>query len=89
MSEKEYRIASPYRDSSPTPDPKSAGERYRHARRYQIQGETIELQEREVGPWRTVEKTGKRPDSRQEQLPASLEPSRTSVIGTGYRWDVR
>ncbi len=56
-TEKEYRVSSPYRDGTPTNDPKIAGERYRQARNYRLEGETIELQERDINPWKTVEKT--------------------------------
>jgi hypothetical protein len=53
---KEYRIKSVFRDESVTPDPGLAGMRYRAARKCRISGESIELQERDVSPWRTVEK---------------------------------
>jgi hypothetical protein len=55
-SKKEYRVKSVFRDDSVTPDPGLAGQRFRAARKCRISGESIELQERDVSPWRTVEK---------------------------------
>jgi hypothetical protein len=89
MNEHEYRVASPYRDNSPTSDPKIAGERFRQARRHRIDGEKIELQEREVGPWKTIERTGEHASSACEPTLASLNPSKAYAIYTDFRWDVR
>ena len=54
---KEYRIVSPGINAQPEVDPKEAGRRYKAAIGCRRPGETAELQEREVGPWTTVEKS--------------------------------
>ena len=56
-TEKEYRIVSPDISGQTETDPKVAGTRYRTAVKCRRPGETAELQEREVGPWKTVEKS--------------------------------
>lgn len=53
----EYRVWSPYRDTSSTTDPAHAGEKYRKARKNQFHGETIELQQRPITPWETIERS--------------------------------
>lgn len=57
MAEKEYRVISPGINSAPESNPKVIGHRFKEAIRLRRPGEFAELQEREVGEWKTVERS--------------------------------